>query len=269
MTDSPIQPTPPGENGGQSPVDDGGEGTGNAIQEIGEIIFENEPLLLGLILLGAGAVAFYRKYDRRVHEEYDEKDWDEIIVNDLKFVLSKAGLQVDKKLTRGDSISLGDVYSYDQFSMPKEYDYEELMFQDESDLDEDDFSSVHIFLVAPTGLQNTVWKFTDLWLNQNMNTMMYIVESDKVTEEEHRFKLDQDIDFKREHGSIMVQKGTATENMTNQQPIYSAKKNIVQGIDEFTEKTLFLDRSHTREIAKIREEADADTDKMLQQLRGH
>ena len=264
----PQAPSGPTEPTNGEPVDDG-SGAVEGLEEIVSIILDNEPLLLGLILLGAIGIAFYKKYDRRVHNEYEEKNWDEIIVNDLKFILAKAGMKVDKELTRGDEISLGEVYSWDQFNMPAEHEFEDLMFVDEGKLDEENFEDVHIFLVAPSGLQNKMWKFTDLYMNKNTNTTIYIVNSDKVTEEEHRFKLDRDIDFKKEHGSIMVQKGTATENMTNQQPVYSARKNLVQGLDEFSEKVMSLDRSHIKEIAKIREEADADAQQLLEQFKNH
>lgn len=266
-----------GSTGGSTPPsggEDGGSALSSAIdgaEQIINILLENEILLIGLaVAIGLGYIA-YQKYDRRVQEEYDGKDWKAIIISDLKYILNNAGFETNKDLTRGDNRELGSVYRYDVQEMPEGYEYEDLIFGniDESDMEDDDLEKkeVYIFMTAPEGdISRAWWKVTDIYFDMNQNTNIYVVDSESVEEERTRFKLNEDIQFKREYDNIMMEKGVATENITDQFPLYQARKNIVEGLEEFSMKTLFLDRTHSASIAQKRE--DMDEQEILERLLG-
>jgi hypothetical protein len=263
-------PSPGGPTGNSTspstPSEGVSEGVGGAIQgaeQIANTIISNPTLLLAVI---AGVVVLYMLFkkidDRAVSSEYDAKDWSDLIPSDIKYIVHKGGLDTDKELTRGDFTNLGEVHKHDTFSMPKENEYKELLFDQDGeleDLDQDDFKDVYVFLVSPTGfIGKEVWKITDIYFNLNLSTQIFVVDADSVEEEQGRFKLNEAIDFKREYGNIMMEKGVATENVTDQFPLYQARKNIVEGIEEFTMKTLFLDRQHSTAIAQMREDVDEE-----------
>jgi hypothetical protein len=267
------QPVNPSNNTGQNVTDPGGgqtvnEGIGSAIQGVEDIvatIMSNPPILIGIVLLVAVAYILFKKMDERATDDagYEGKDWEKIIPSDIKYMIQHAGLDTDKELTRGDFTSLGTVYKYDTFQMPKDMEYEDLLFNmeddEEIDLSEEDFKEVYVFMVAPSdGFGNMMWKATDLYFDMDLNTTLYIVDKDSVEEEHGRFKMKEEIDFKREYGNILVEKGIATENVTDQFPLYQARKNIIEGLEEFTMKTLFLDRQHSTAIAQMREDVDEE-----------
>jgi hypothetical protein len=265
-TPNPSDPSDIAPNSSAPPSEGVSEGLGGAIQGAEQIAntIAGNPTLLLMVLGGIAALYFvYKQIDQRaVSSEYDAKDWSSIVPSDIKYIIQKGGLDTDKDLTRGDFTDLGEVHKYDTFSMPKEKEYEELLFGQDGDvgeLDDDDFKDVYVFLVSPTGLiGKNVWKVTDIYFNQDFSTEIFVVDKDVVEEEQGRFKLNEEIDFKREYGNIMMQKGIATENVTDQFPLYQARKNIVEGIEEFTMKTLFLDRQHSTAIAQMREDVDEE-----------
>lgn len=238
-----------------------------AVNEIFSIVSQNQEIVLFLVLLAGVGYFAYKKYDGRASsEEYEGKDWGKIIPSDMKYMLNNAGMDVEKDLTRGDTTDLGTVVKYDTFRMPEDVEYQELLFGeiDEDDLEDAESKEVYVFMVAPEGdIGQAMWKVTDIWFNLDMQTKLFVVDADKVDEELKRFKLDEDIDFKREYGSIMMQKGVSTENVTDQFPLYQARKNVVEGLEEFSMKTLFLDRTHASAVAQMREDVDEEAIKKL------
>ena len=258
------------ENGANVTDPSGSEGIDSAVgegiqgfSELIEVLMSNPTVIVGLVLLAGVAYILYKKVDERAKDdEFTGKDWGEIIPSDLKYMVTKAGLEADKDLTRGDTTDLGKVFKYDTFEMPQDMEYEELLFgnfDEEEAKESEETEEVYVFLVAPSGdFGRMLWKTTDIYFNMNTSTMMYVVSSERVTEEHGRFKLEEKIDFKREYGNIMVEKGVATENVTDQFPLYQARKNIVEGLEEFTMKALFLDRQHSTAIAQMREDVDEE-----------
>lgn len=272
-----INPDPAPGSGGSTPPAGGEQGANaigsaiNGFEQIIDILFNNPMLLLGLAVLVGIVYILFKKYDDRVDQDYDGKDWKAIIISDLKYILNSAGFQSDKDLTRGDNRELGSVFRYDKQQMPEGYEYEDLIFGeiDEEDVENEDIEKkeVYIFMTAPEGdISRAWWKITDLYFDMDKNTNLYVVDADSVTEERTRFKLDEDIQFKREYDNIMMEKGVATENVTDQFPLYQARKNIVEGLEEFSMKTLFLDRTHSASIAQKRE--DMDEQEILERLLG-
>ena len=258
----------------------GGSETTNPIEQVftgfEELVnyLANEPVVaLGLFTVIAGAYFAKKKYEEKNDKEqkYEGKDWSKIIPNDLKFMLNKVGFQTDKRLTRGDFNDLGKVQSYDIKQMPEGYEYQDLIHGNIDDIDEEEanMKEVYVFMVAPEGfVSNNIWKVTDLYLDNNRSTTLFVVSSDSVEEEAGRFKLKEDIQFKEspEYKSILVEKGVETENVTDSIPLYQSRKNVVEGLEEFSMKALFLDRTHASSIANKRE--DMDIEEFLKRMRG-
>jgi len=259
---APQQPQPAP---GQEPTGSTGSAVDQLTQGLGDamsyITGNPEVALAGLAVAGV-AYFLYKKHDERALETFEGIDWEVKIPSDLKYLVNSVGFDTEKELTRGDYNQIGEVHSYDTQKMPANREYQDLVFGGKNQEGDDDieFDDVYVFMVAPKGLvSGTLWKITDLHFNQDFQTKLYVVNKDSVEVENDRFKMDENIQFKLEYGNIMMQKSVATENVTDQFPIYKARKNIVEGLEEFTMKTLFLDRNHSTAIAQMREDIDEDT----------
>lgn len=248
------------------------EGSGNVIGDLREVFDElfqlvaEEPIILVfLVALVGGALLIYKKIDKRANEDFTETDWSKTIPEDIKYIVNSVGFEAGKELLRGEFNKIGNVHKYDIQSMPENKEFSDLILRSE-DEDEDDteWHDVYVLLVAPSyGISNWIWKITDLYFSGNSRTKIYIVDSESIEEESGRFKLDENIQFKNEYGNIFVEKGTATENATDQFPIYQARKKTVEGIEEFVQKTLFFDRGYGQKIGELREDVDEEALKRL------
>lgn len=232
------------------------------------MLLNNPPMLLALIIVIAAVVFISKKMDGDVDDgtDFEGKDWEKIIPSDFKKQLADTGLDSDKDLTRGEETEFGSVYRYDTVQMPSEMEFKDFLFnldsegEEQPDLDaEDDFEEVYIFLVAPDSrMGKFMWKLTDVKLGMDMNTTIFVVTESSVEVERDRFRLNPDIDFKLEYDVIYTEKQVASENVTDQVPLYQARKNIIEGLEEFTMKTLYFDRQHTSSVAQMREDVDEE-----------
>jgi hypothetical protein len=278
-TINPEPANPGGGSGGGTPVNETAtptnpvESLSTGFSDLISLLTENPTLSISLVLIGAAVFYFYKQYQSNSQLEYDGKNWKEEIIGDLKWLINNAGLDTNKDLTRGDVTELGKVHKYDIQKMPEDSEYRELVFGELDEEEEDiDLKEVYVFMVTPSGTVNkSLWTVTDLWLDMDSSTKFYVVSEESFEEERTRYKLREDIQFKREYDNIMMEKGIATENLTDQYPLYQARKNIVEGLEEFSMKTLFLDRTHSASIAQKREDMDEQEllDKLLRQGKSH
>jgi len=247
-------------------------------QQLGQIIIQAQtwiqqnPIPAGIVgILVFFALAYYKKgrfwESAPEEQEYEPTDWETKIPSEMKKIAMEGGKQSDKELWLGNERKVGLVYGYYTETMPTDVDYMEYLFGDfdKSDYDEDDMKDVYILVSRDSGsFSKWTWKITDDAMGKTRNTKFHVVSEDNVEEERDRFKVDHtNIDFKMEYGKIFVEKGMTTEATTDQFPLYQARKNIVEGIEEFSMKTLFLDRKHSSQVAQMREDVDEEALKRL------
>lgn len=233
-----------------------------------------EPMLVASSVVALVFVILYWKFgefwnNKHEEKEYEPTDWEKKIPNYLKKMAKNGGFSTEKELWHGDHEAKGMVFLYDIQTMPKDIDYMEYLFgdYDKSDFDDEDMEDVYIFITREIGnidkLTKASWKVTDQAFGKYKKTNFFIIRAENVEEERGRFKFNENVQFKMEYSNILTEKGMTTEAVTDQFPLYKARKNIVEGIEEFSMKTLFLDRKHSSQVAQMREDVDEEALKRL------
>lgn len=234
--------------------------------------------IISLVTLGSFVILAYglKKWSnkpRSTEPDYDaDTEWEKETPKRMKKLASNTGQATEKTLWKGDVECKGKVQTFYKDSMPEDADYMDYIHgKRDANNEEDNIAEVYVFVVRDAGFTNKLsWKLTDDVLGKNLSTRFYTIKADNVEVERDRFRYDEDVKFKLTYGKIYEQKGIATESVSDQFALYDSRKNLVEGIEEFSQKVLFLDRNHSSKIGELREDVDMEAiEKALQRGRNY
>lgn len=221
---------------------------------------QNEPLVL---LAGGAAFALYlfvQKLDKRNFKDFKPKALEDRVIPDLKYRINTLGQTSDKDLRIGRFNKIGSVHKYRDMQYPNNKKITIKPQSKEQKEKEVEIEEVRAFLMTPESkLQKLMWFVTDILLGKDMSTKMLVAFKEPIETDYDAFILPDDAKFKNK-GGVLVQKGTATDNVINDIAKQDAEEGVWEGIPNFVEKINHLMPQHSQKIEKLEANSEEDDD---------
>jgi len=216
-------------------------------------------------VLIAGGIAFglyllLQKMDKRNFQDFKPKALKDRVIPDLKYRINTLGENSDKDLKIGRFNKIGSVHKFRDMEYPNN---KKITIKKQSKSKKEKnvkVEQVRAFLMTPEGtLQKIGWYITDLLLGKNLSTKILVAFKEPIETDYDAFILPEDAKFKNK-GGVLVQKGTATDNVINDIAKQDAEEGVWEGIPNFVEKINHLMPQHSQDVEKIEKGKDDDED---------
>ena len=221
---------------------------------------QNEPVVL---IAGGTAFALYllvQKMDKRNFGDFKPKALEDRVIPDLKYRINTLGQKSDKELKIGRFNKIGNVHKFRDMEYPNNKKITIKRQSKEEKSKEVEVQEVRAFLMTPENkMKKIIWFITDIILGEDLSTKILVAFKKPIETDYDAFILPEDSKFKNK-GGVLVQKGTATDNVINDIAKQDAEEGVWEGIPNFVEKINHLMPQHSQDIERVEAAKEEDED---------
>lgn len=221
---------------------------------------DNQAIVLIAAGIALGLYLLVEKLDNRAFKDFKPKALEDRVIPDLKFRINNLGVETDKDLKFGDFNKIGSIHKYLDMSMPEN---KKITIRDESKEEKEkevEVEEVRAYLMTPEKkLKKWIWYITDILLGKDYSTKILIAYKGLIEDHYDYQKIPDKAEFKNK-GGVLVQKGTATDNVINDIAKQDAEEGVWEGIPNYAEKINHLMPQHSQKIEEIEASKEKDKD---------
>lgn len=220
----------------------------------------NEPIVLGAAVIGFLLWQAVQKIDDRAFKDYKPKALEDRVIPSLRYRINTLGKECGKKLKIGDFNEIGNIHKYRDMELPENKKITINQESKEEKEKEVEVEEVRAYLITPEKrLQKILWYITDILFNQDRNTDILVFYKERMEEEYDYHKAVGSPQFKNK-GGVLLEKGTATDNVVNSIAKDDAEEAVWEGIPNYVEKINHLMPQHSTKIGEKKAEKEDDDD---------